>query len=84
MYRYALENFKFGKVDIGRYPDAAAKYNINDSSKSQQLPTLILFQEGKELERRPYADRQGKLVKFLFSMVSIEKKKKKLQECNKK
>ncbi|KAJ8688289.1 hypothetical protein QAD02_024084 [Eretmocerus hayati] len=70
--KYALDNFKFGKVDIGRYPDAAAKYNINDSSKSQQLPTLILFKEGKEVERRPYADRQGKLVKFLFSMENIK------------
>lgn len=71
LFRYALGNFKFGKVDVGRYPDAAAKYNINDSSKSQQLPTLILFKEGKEVERRPYADRQGKLVKFLFSMVNL-------------
>lgn len=65
-----MENFKFGKVDVGRFPDAAAKYHINDSSKSQQLPTLIMFKEGKEVERRPYADRQGKLVKFLFSIVS--------------
>ncbi|XP_011501285.1 PREDICTED: thioredoxin-related transmembrane protein 2 homolog [Ceratosolen solmsi marchali] len=70
--KYALENFKFGKVDIGRHPDAAAKYHINDSSKSQQLPSLILFKEGKEVERRPYADRQGKLVKFLFSMDNIK------------
>lgn len=68
--RYALENFKFGKVDVGRHPDAAAKYHISDSSKSQQLPTLILFKEGKEVERRPYADHKGKLVKFVFSMVS--------------
>ncbi|OXU18271.1 hypothetical protein TSAR_014329 [Trichomalopsis sarcophagae] len=69
--KYALENFKFGKVDIGRYPDAAAKYHISDSSKSQQLPTLILFKEGKEVERRPYADHKGKLVKFQFSMDNI-------------
>ncbi|XP_014206890.1 thioredoxin-related transmembrane protein 2 homolog [Copidosoma floridanum] len=65
--KYALENFRFGKMDIGRYPDVAAKYNINDSSKSLQLPTLILFKDGKEYERRPYADGNGKLVKFLFS-----------------
>ena len=68
--KYALDNFKFGKVDVGRYPDVAAKYRISDSSKSQQLPTLILFKEGKEVERRPFADRQGKLMKFLFSMVN--------------
>lgn len=68
-FRYALENFKFGKVDVGRYPDAAAKYDISDSSTSKQLPTLILFKDGKEAERRPYADHKGKLVKFLFSLV---------------
>lgn len=70
-YRYALDNLKFGKVDIGRYPDAGAKYHISDASTSKQLPTVILFKDGKEIERRPHADHKGKLVKFLFSMVYI-------------
>lgn len=65
-----MENLKFGKVDIGRYPDAALKYNINDSSLSRQLPTIILFKEGKEIQRRPKADHKGKLIKFLFSSVN--------------
>lgn len=69
---YGLENLKFGKVDIGRYPDAGAKYHISDASTSKQLPTLILFKEGKEVERRPYADHKGKLVKFLFSLDNIK------------
>lgn len=69
---FALDNFKFGKVDIGRYPDAATKYHISDSSTSKQLPTLILFKEGKEVERRPYADHKGKLVKFLFSIDNVK------------
>ena len=64
-------NFKFGKVDVGRHPDAAAKYHISDASMSKQLPpTLILFKEGKEVDRRSYADHKGKLVKFHFSIVS--------------
>ncbi|XP_011869793.1 PREDICTED: thioredoxin-related transmembrane protein 2 homolog [Vollenhovia emeryi] len=69
---YALGNFKFGKVDVGRYPDAAAKYHISDASTSKQLPTLILFKNGKEVERRPYADHKGKLVKFLFSLDNVK------------
>ncbi|XP_046734106.1 thioredoxin-related transmembrane protein 2 homolog [Diprion similis] len=69
---YALDNLKFGKVDIGRYPDAGAKYNISDSSMSRQLPTLILFKEGKEVQRRPHADHRGKLQKFLFSADNIK------------
>lgn len=67
-----MDNFKFGKIDVGRHPDAAAKYQINDASTSKQLPTLILFQNGKEVERRPYGDSKGKLVKFLFSLVSLK------------
>jgi thioredoxin-like negative regulator of GroEL len=67
--RYVLENLKFGKIDVGRYPDAAKKYNINDSSMSRQLPTVILFKNGKEVTRRPAADNRGKLIKFFFSEV---------------
>ncbi|XP_012266460.1 thioredoxin-related transmembrane protein 2 homolog [Athalia rosae] len=69
---YGLENLKFGKVDIGRYPDAGAKYNISDSSMSRQLPSLILFKEGREIQRRPHADHRGKLIKFLFSSDNIK------------
>lgn len=71
-FRYTLDNLKFGKVDIGRYPDAAVNYNVSDASTSKQLPTLILFKDGKEVERRPHADRKGKLVKFLFSMDNVK------------
>ncbi|XP_015176333.1 PREDICTED: thioredoxin-related transmembrane protein 2 homolog [Polistes dominula] len=69
---YALDNLKFGKVDIGRYPDAGVKYHISDASTSKQLPTVILFKDGKEIERRPHADHRGKLVKFLFSMDNVK------------
>lgn len=64
---YTLDNLKFGKVDVGRYPDAGQKYYVNDGSMSKQLPTVILFKEGREVTRRPNADSKGKLVKFLFS-----------------
>lgn len=66
-YEYSLDNLKFGKVDVGRYPDAGQKYHVSDSSLSKQLPTVILFQEGKEVLRRPNADSKGKLQKFVFS-----------------
>ncbi|XP_018333801.1 thioredoxin-related transmembrane protein 2 homolog [Agrilus planipennis] len=69
---YCLENLGFGKVDVGRYPEAAAKYKINDSSLSQQLPTVILFVEGKETIRRPVVDSKGKVVKFILSPENIK------------
>lgn len=66
-----MENLRFGKIDIGRFPDAGLKYHVSDASTSKQLPTIILFKNGKEVDRRPYADKNGKLVKFLFSLVSL-------------
>lgn len=69
--KYTLDNLKFGKVDVGRYPDAGQKYHVNDSSMSKQLPTVILFKEAKETARRPTADSKGKLIKFGFNIDNI-------------
>uniref|UniRef100_A0A1B6MRG7 Thioredoxin domain-containing protein n=1 Tax=Graphocephala atropunctata TaxID=36148 RepID=A0A1B6MRG7_9HEMI len=69
---YNLDNLKFGKIDIGRYPDAGKKYYVNDSSMSRQLPTMILFKEGKEVMRRPAVDSKGKLQKFFFSEDNVK------------
>lgn len=69
---YNLDNLKFGKVDVGRYPDAGQKYHVNDSSLSKQLPTVILFKDGKEELRRPTIDSKGKLIKFTFSSENIK------------
>ncbi|TDG50911.1 hypothetical protein AWZ03_002566 [Drosophila navojoa] len=68
---YNANLLKFGKIDIGRFPDVAAKYHISDSSFSKQLPTLILFQQGKEVDRRPCGDAKGKLQKFFFSSDNV-------------
>lgn len=67
---YHSDKLHFGKVDIGRWPEAAKKHRINDSATSKQLPTLILFENGKETIRRPDADAGGKLQKFFFSEVN--------------
>lgn len=68
---YNLENLRFGKVDVGRFPEIGKKYHVSDSSFSKQLPTIILFRNGKEVMRRPHADSKGKLVKFFFSEDNI-------------
>lgn len=68
---YNLPNMKFGKMDVGRHPEAGQKYHVSDSSFSRQLPTVILFKNGKEVMRRPCADSKGKLMKFFFSEDNI-------------
>lgn len=64
---FNLDNLKFGKVDIGRLPEVGKKFHVSDSPLSRQLPTVIVFKNGKEITRRPYADAKGKLLKFFFS-----------------
>ena len=68
--RYSLANLKFGKIDVGRFPEVAAKYYINDTSFSRQLPTVILFKNGEEFCRRPSVNSKGKIEKFIFTEVS--------------
>jgi len=62
---YNLPNLKFGKVDVGRYTDIAQEYHINTSSLSRQLPTVIMFQDAKEVGRVP-SIANGKIQKFFF------------------
>ena len=54
-----------GKVDVGRYSEVAEKHHINTSPLTRQLPSLILFQDGKETGRVP-AIISGQVQKFVF------------------
>nr|XP_045584416.1 thioredoxin-related transmembrane protein 2 homolog [Procambarus clarkii] len=69
---YTLDNLKFGKVDVGRYPEASKHYHINDSTFSLQLPTISVFKEGKEVVRRPCLNAQSKFQKFYFTEDNIK------------
>lgn len=69
---YALDNFKFGKLDVGRYPGSAQKFRVQDGPTSRQLPTLLLFTDGKLQIQRPDADHTGKLKTFLFSKDNVK------------
>lgn len=50
------------------FPKIAEKHNINTSSISRQLPTLIMFEDGKEVIRFPPLDedtkRYMKVIKY--------------------
>lgn len=69
--KYTLENLKFGKLDVTRNPEAAAKYHINTSTMSRQLPTIIMFKDGRPVLRRPTVDLKSKLIKFVFSSENV-------------
>ncbi|OTF74892.1 thioredoxin-related transmembrane protein 2-like protein [Euroglyphus maynei] len=69
--KYSLDNFRFAKVDLARNPDTATKYKINISTLSKQLPTVILFMNGRETMRRPLVNEKGKLINFAFSFDNV-------------
>lgn len=67
-HKFSLDNLKFGKIDVNRFPEVAKQYNINTSTWSKQLPTVLLFQQGKETRRRPLMDSKGRVLsKFTFT-----------------
>jgi len=71
-HEYSLDNLKFGKIDVSRYPEIAEKYNINTGALSRQLPTTVLFQKGEEVLRRPIPTKHMAL-KFDFNKDNVIK-----------
>lgn len=68
---YSKEYLKFGKLDIGKYPEAGLKYGVNASTTSLQLPTIIVFEQGKMSNWRPAIGPKKQLVKYVFSQDNI-------------
>uniref|UniRef100_A0A8R1U053 Thioredoxin domain-containing protein n=1 Tax=Onchocerca volvulus TaxID=6282 RepID=A0A8R1U053_ONCVO len=51
--RFHLPNLRFAKFDVGKWSQEANRFRINIHPTSKQLPTISLFKEGKEIQRRP-------------------------------
>lgn len=74
--KYAdLNNFKFAKLDCNLFPDVAQRFGISTGSfgGGKQLPTVILFQKGVEVKRRPFVDSKGTVFDFIFSYDNMVK-----------
>uniref|UniRef100_A0A3P9IE57 Thioredoxin-related transmembrane protein 2a n=1 Tax=Oryzias latipes TaxID=8090 RepID=A0A3P9IE57_ORYLA len=69
--KYNCAGLRFGKVDIGRYSDISERYRISTSPLSKQLPSLLLFQGGQEVMRRPMVDNKGRAVTWTFNEENI-------------
>ncbi|NXA56479.1 TMX2 protein, partial [Nothocercus julius] len=69
--KYNCSGLHFGKVDVGRYTDVSTRYKVSTSPLTKQLPTLILFQGGTEIMRRPQIDKKGRAVSWTFSEENV-------------
>ncbi|POM81381.1 membrane protein [Phytophthora palmivora] len=68
---YSSSSLRFGRVDVNKWSDLAGGNRINVSTSSWQLPTLILFQDGKEAMRLPPIDDNGKVTKTVLDRAGI-------------
>lgn len=57
--KYSHVRVRFASLDVSRYVGVAETLGVNTSPASKQLPTVILFKEGKEVARIPPADDNG-------------------------
>jgi hypothetical protein len=62
---FTTPRLKFVSVNIGKYPELAARFSISLSSMSRQLPTLIMFEDGHERLRFPPIDEKGNVPRVL-------------------
>lgn len=68
---YSLDNLKFGKIDVSKFPDVGKRFQIDGGSFSKQLPTIILFREGQEEMRKPFISPKGTVVRYSFVKEAI-------------
>lgn len=52
-----------------RWPALAKQFNVNTSGVGQQLPTLVVFEKGKEVVRIPHVYPDGSVAKGSFRKV---------------
>uniref|UniRef100_A0A3B5KZ36 Thioredoxin-related transmembrane protein 2a n=1 Tax=Xiphophorus couchianus TaxID=32473 RepID=A0A3B5KZ36_9TELE len=69
--KYNCAGLRFGKVDIGRYGEVSQRYKVSTSPLAKQLPSLLLFQGGREAMRRPMVDNKGRAVSWTFNEENI-------------
>lgn len=72
--KYANDDIKFAKMDLGRYPEIADDFKIDISSTaSWQLPSILCFQNRQETHRLPPFDANGNVIKTILDMKGVAK-----------
>ena len=69
--KYATDHFKFGKLDLGRWPAIAGELKIDANGATQQLPTIIMYEKGEEVGRIPHVFADGSFAKGKFRRSDI-------------
>lgn len=61
--QYGSEDLKFGILDVSQWPLTAKQYQVSiRGDQGNQLPTLIMFKNGKEIGRIPHVYEDGRVA----------------------
>lgn len=71
--KYSSPTFQFAKMDLGRWPRIAKEFGISTSGTSKQLPTMILFEDGKEIGRIPHVFSDGSVARGRYRKADVIK-----------
>ncbi|CAB1337277.1 unnamed protein product [Coregonus sp. 'balchen'] len=69
--KYNCTGLRFGKMEAGQYGEVAQRYKVSTFPLAKQLPSLVLFQSGREVMRRPMVDNKCQAVSWTFSKENI-------------
>ena len=69
--RYTNATLNFGQIDIGKFPELAEVFKIDVGGLSNQLPSFILFEHGKEKRRLPPLNKKNEVIKTLITKESM-------------
>lgn len=61
--RYKHPRIEFATLDVSKFPETADSLRVSVSAASKQLPTIICFNQGKEVARIPTVDSRGNIPK---------------------
>ncbi|XP_031559330.1 thioredoxin-related transmembrane protein 2-B-like [Actinia tenebrosa] len=69
--KYSCEFLKFGKIDAGKYPVVAKRHRIDSSVLSKQVPSILVYEGGKETKRRPTVNIKSVVAPYSFTEEKI-------------
>jgi hypothetical protein len=69
------KDLMFAKFDLSRWPGASIDHGIDLTGNSKQLPTIIMFDNGGEVERMPRCSKKGEIeTRVAFSAAEVIKR----------
>lgn len=71
-FYFIRKNLRRRIVNMLSHMTLLCRYKVSASPLSKQLPSLVLFQGGKEVMRRPQVDKKGRAVSWSFTEVGLD------------